>query len=250
MTELARQDDHSFRLATSKGTIISAKAVIIAAGALVPSGQTGRHWKTCPTMKASLFFTWSRNARILPVRRVVIAGGGDSAVDWALSLSEIAAHVMVVHRRPKFRAAPDSEAKLNALAAEGKIDLVVPYQLSALEGANGQLTGVVVEDLDSAQNVRWRLIFYCPSLALAMTLGPIADWHLELEKSHIKVDPGTCATSYPGIFAIGDIATYPHKLKLILCGFSEAAQAAHAARHFIHPDQNFHFEYSTTKGVA
>lgn len=248
VTELERQDDHSFRLVTSKGTIINAKAVIIAAGA----GAFGPNRPPLEDLAdyegKSVFYMVKKRADFAG-KKVVIAGGGDSAVDWALSLAEVAARVMVVHRRPKFRAAPDSEAKLNALAAEGKIDLVVPYQLSALEGVDGQLTGVVVEDLDGARRTLEADILL-PFFGLAMTLGPIADWHLDLEKSHIKVDPGTCATSYPGIYAIGDIATYPHKLKLILCGFSEAAQAAHAARHFIYPDQNFHFEYSTTKGVA
>lgn len=244
---LLEKQDAGFRLVTSKNVTIHAKAVIIAAGA----GAFGPNRPPLNNLaeyeSKSVFYMVKRRADFAG-KRVVIAGGGDSAVDWALSLQEVAARIMVVHRRPKFRAAPDSEAKLNELAASGKIDLVVPYQLSALEGASGQLTGVVVEDLDGARKTLQADILL-PFFGLAMTLGPIADWGLGLDKHHIAIDPGTCQTSIPGIYAIGDIATYAHKLKLILCGFSEAAQASHAARQFIYPDQNFHFEYSTTKGV-
>ncbi|HYD99587.1 MAG TPA: NAD(P)/FAD-dependent oxidoreductase, partial [Alphaproteobacteria bacterium] len=181
-------------------------------------------------------------------KKVVIAGGGDSAVDWALSLVEVAERVMVVHRRDKFRAAPDSAAKLKALAEAGRLDLVVPYQLAALEGAGGQLSAVVVEDLDGGRRslpADALLAFF----GLAMELGPIAQWGLNLERNHIGVEPATCQTSTPGIFAIGDIATYPGKLKLILQGFSEAAMAAHAIFPLAHPGEALHFEYSTSKGV-
>ena len=181
-------------------------------------------------------------------KRVVIAGGGDSAVDWAVSLAEIAERVLVVHRRPRFRAAPQSAALLQRFAEEGRIDLVIPYQLHALEGEGGQLSAVIVADL--AGNTR-RLDADCllPFFGLATDLGPLAGWGLDIEHHHIRVDPATCATSRPGIFAIGDIATYPGKLKLILSGFAEAALAAHAIYPLVHPGQALHFEYSTTKGV-
>jgi thioredoxin reductase (NADPH) len=180
-------------------------------------------------------------------KRVVIAGGGDSAVDWALSLAELA-QVMVVHRRAKFRAAPDSARRLDQLAADGRIELVIPYQLHGLEGADGQISSVIVADLDG----RTRRLDADALLAffgLSQTLGPIAEWGLALEQHHIAVDPATCMSSARGIFAIGDIAAYPGKLKLILSGFSEAALAAHAIHPLLHPGAALHFEYSTTKGV-
>jgi len=181
-------------------------------------------------------------------KRVVIAGGGDSAVDWALSLAEVAASVQVVHRRPKFRAAPESAARLDALARAGKIELVIPYQLHALEGVGGALNAVVVSDLaNNTQRLPADVLL--PFFGLAMNLGPVAEWGLNLERNHIRIDPATSATSARGIFAIGDIATYPGKLKLILTGFAEAAQAAHAIFPLVHPGEALHFEYSTTKGV-
>ena len=181
-------------------------------------------------------------------KRVVIAGGGDTAVDWALSLAEIADRVSVIHRRNKFRAAPESEARLRALAKDGKIDLVVPYQLQDLEGANGQLSSVVVATLDG-DSKRIAADALLPFFGLSMSLGPIADWELALQHNQIAIDASTTATSKPGIFAIGDVVTYPGKLKLILTGFAEAAIAARSAYALVHPETPLHFEYSTTSGV-
>jgi thioredoxin reductase (NADPH) len=179
---------------------------------------------------------------------VVIAGGGDSAVDWALSLADVADSIAVVHRRGKFRAAPDSVEKLHDLARAGTIELVVPFQLDALEGEGGRLQKVVVKDLDGHR--RWLdADVLLPFFGLAQNLGPIAEWGLNLNRNHIVVDPATCATNRAGLFAIGDIATYPGKLKLILSGFAEAAQAAHAIFPIVHPGEALHFEYSTTRGV-
>jgi len=180
--------------------------------------------------------------------RVVIAGGGDSAVDWALSLAEVAERVIVVHRRAKFRAAPQSAARLQALAEAGRIELVIPYQLRAIEGADGQLSAVIVADL-AGQTRRLAADCLLPFFGLATDLGPLAAWQLDLDQHRISVDPATCATSRPGIFAIGDIAAYPGKLKLILSGFAEAALAAHAIHPLVHPGEALHFEYSTMKGV-
>jgi thioredoxin reductase (NADPH) len=155
---------------------------------------------------------------------------------------------MVVHRRPKFRAAPESAARLDALARGGAIELVVPYQLAGLDGAEGRLSAVTVATLDGVPR-RLEADVLLPFFGLAMNLGPIAEWGLDLEHSHIAVDPATCASSVPGIHAIGDIATYPGKLKLILSGFAEAAAAAHAVRARVFPGEVHHFEYSTTQGV-
>lgn len=233
-------------LTTSKGTCIQARAVIIAAG----SGAFGPNRPPLARLEEfegkSVFYLVRRREDFRG-KRVVIAGGGDSAVDWAVSLAELA-KVMVVHRRDKFRAAPESAAKLKALADAGAIEMVIPYQLDSLDGANGQLSAVIVKDL-KGQARRLEADVLLPFFGLAMNLGPIATWGLNLERNHVKVDPATAQTSTPGIFAIGDIATYPGKLKLILQGFSEAAMAAHAIFPLARPGEALHFEYSTTKGV-
>src|SRR3954471_14204524 len=239
--------EHGFLVENLAGLRFSARAVIIAAGA----GAFGPNRPTLAGIEAfeekSVFYLVRRRDDFRG-RRVVIAGGGDSAVDWALSLAEIAERVTVVHRRPKFRAAPQSAALLQRLADQGRVDLVIPYQLHALEGDGEMLSAVIVADL--AGNTR-RLEADCllPFFGLATDLGPLAGWGLDIEAHHIRVDPANCATSRPGIFAIGDIATYPGKLKLILSGFAEAALAAHAIYPLVHPGQALHFEYSTTKGV-
>jgi thioredoxin reductase (NADPH) len=178
---------------------------------------------------------------------VVIAGGGDSAVDWALALKDIA-RVAVVHRRAKFRAAPDSAARLDAAAARGEIEMVVPYQLQALHGVAGVLAEVEVATL-RGEIRRLPADALLAFFGLASDLGVIAGWGLDLEHHHVRVNPASCATSLPGVFAIGDVATYPGKLKLILQGFSEAAMAAHAIFPIARPGRALHFEYSTTKGV-
>lgn len=243
---LAREGE-DWLLTTSTGTQLRARAIIIAAGV----GAFGPNRPPLADIESyegkSVFYLVKRREDMRG-KRVVIAGGGDSAVDWALSLADVAARVMVVHRRDKFRAAPDSAAKLKALAQSGRIELVVPYQLEGLEGSGGALSAVIVKDLDRGVR-RLEADVLLPFFGLAMNLGPIAQWGLNLERNHIKVDPATCATSAPGIFAIGDIASYPGKLKLILSGFAEAAMAAHAIYPLVHPGEVLHFEYSTTKGV-
>jgi thioredoxin reductase (NADPH) len=238
----------AFTLRTDRGDKVSARAVIIAAGA-------GAFGPNRPPLDGLAAFEASgavhyyvRRREDFRGRRVVIAGGGDSAVDWALELKDVAARVQVVHRRAKFRAAPESAAQLDAAAAKGEIDMVIPYQLHALHGVDGQLRAVEVADLDGGTRMLEadRLL---PFFGLAMDLGPIAQWGLDLERHHVKVLPATCETSVRGIFAIGDVATYPGKLKLILQGFSEAAMAAHAIHPIARPGEALHFEYSTTKGV-
>lgn len=240
--------DGSFTVSTSKNTEINCKAVVIAAGC-------GAFGPNRPPLEAieeyegkSVFYA-VRNKSEFTGKKVVIAGGGDSAVDWALSLAEIAAKVYVVHRRDKFRCAPESADKMKQLAAAGKIEMVIPFQLEGLEGTNGKLENVVVKDFDG--NIKkLEADYLLPFFGLAMELGPIADWGLNLTKNHIEVDPATMRTSIEGVYAIGDIATYKNKLKLILTGFAEAASAAHDMHKIVHPDQLFHFEYSTSKGVS
>ena len=236
-----------FTLENTAGRRLTARAVVIAAGA----GAFGPNRPPLPGIEEfeeqSVFYLVRRREDFRG-RRVVIAGGGDSAVDWALSLAEVAERVFVVHRRARFRAAPQSAAQLQRLADEGRIELVIPYQLHALEGADGQLSGVIVADLAGGTR-RLAADSLLPFFGLATDLGPLASWGLALDQNRISVDPATCATSRPGVFAIGDIASYPGKLKLILSGFAEAALAAHAIHPLIHPGEALHFEYSTTKGV-
>lgn len=232
---------------TSSSTKIHAKAVIIAAG-VGAFGPNRPPLANLETYEGQSVFYAIRSRQDFADKRVVIAGGGDSAVDWALALSEVAAQVYLVHRRDKFRAMPESEARLRILAEAGRIELVTPYQLSGLQGENGILTGVEVSTLDGEQRLLPADVLL-PFFGLSMNLGPIAEWGLGLDHHHITVDPTTAGTSRSGIYAIGDISTYPNKLKLILCGFSEAALAVHAIRKALYPDMVFHFEYSTTKGV-
>jgi thioredoxin reductase (NADPH) len=240
-------NDDGFLVRTSLGVVIHCAAVIVAGG----SGAFGPNRPPLDGLELyenrSVFYLVGKR-RDFAGKRVVIAGGGDSAVDWAVSLAELAAHVMVVHRRDKFRAAPESVRKMRELVAQGRIEMVVPYQLSGLEGIDGQLTGVRVETLDGEPKLLEadRLL---PFFGLAMELGPIADWGLDLDGMLVAVDPATMATSTPGVFAIGDIATYAGKLKLILTGFAEAAIAAQSAFAVARPGEALHFEYSTSKGV-
>ena len=236
-----------FVVENAAGLRVTARAVVIAAGA----GAFGPNRPPLAGIEAfegkSVFYLVGRREDFRGCR-VVIAGGGDSAVDWALSLAEVAERVIVVHRRARFRAAPQSAARLQALADAGQIELVIPYQLHAIEGEAGRLNAVIVSDLEGRTR---RLAADCllPFFGLATDLGSLADWRLQLEHNRISVNPATCATSRPGIFAIGDIAHYPGKLKLILSGFAEAALAAHAIHPLVHPGEALHFEYSTMKGV-
>ncbi len=238
----------AFTITTDQGDRIEAKAIVIAAGAGA-FGPNRPPLEGLPAYEASgAIQYYVRRREDLRGKRVVIAGGGDSAVDWALALRGIAASIQVVHRRPKFRAAPETAAQLDAAARAGEVEMVIPYQLHGLHGADGRLSSVEVADLDGKTR-HLEADVLLPFFGLSMDLGPIAAWGLDLHRSHITVTPATCETSTSGIFAIGDIATYPGKLKLILQGFSEAAMAAHAIHPIVHPDVALHFEYSTSKGV-
>lgn len=236
-----------WRVTTSKETVIDAKAIFIAGGA-GSFGPNRPPLKDLAHYEPTSVFYYVRKRDDFKGKNIVIAGGGDSAVDWALSLADVAASIAVVHRRDEFRAAPDSVNKLRALADAGKIEMVIPYQLSGLSGENGMLKQVLVKTLqgeEKALEADALLAFF----GLAMNLGPIAEWGLNLNKHQIDVNPATCETNQSGIYAIGDIASYPGKLKLILQGFSEVAMAAHHAHHYVHPDRVLNFTHSTDKGV-
>jgi thioredoxin reductase (NADPH) len=238
----------AFELGTSEGDVIRCKAVVIAAGAgaFGPNRPPLDHLPDYEATGAVRYLVSRRED--FRGRRVVIAGGGDSAVDWALSLKQVAAKVTVVHRRDKFRCAPESAAQLKAAAERGELEMAIPYQLHGLEGAGGVLSGVVVSTLKGETRTLPADILL-PFYGLSMELGPIAEWGLGIEHKHVAVTPSTCETNIPGVHAIGDIATYPGKLKLILQGFSEAAMTAHAIHPRVFPGEALHFEYSTSKGV-
>jgi len=241
------QTAEGWKLTTSKGVEINAKAVIIAAGA----GAFGPNRPPLEGIEAyegtSVFYAVRRREDFAG-RRIVIAGGGDSAVDWALSLQDVAARIMVVHRRDKFRAMPESISRMKALADQDRLDIVTPFQLHALEGDSSRIHGVIVADLDGNER-RLEADTLLAFFGLSNDLGPLRDWQLDLDRSQIKVDPSRAETSRPGIFAIGDVSAYPGKLKLIVNGFGEAATAAHTAHSYVFPDKALHFEYSTTKGL-
>jgi thioredoxin reductase (NADPH) len=238
----------AFTLITDAGDEIAAKAVIVAAGAgaFGPNRPPLDGLAAYEASGAAQYYVKRKEA--LRGKRVVIAGGGDSAVDWALALNGVAASIAVVHRRPKFRAAPESAAQLDVAAARGEIEMVIPYQLHGLQGEGGTLTGVEVADLDGNTRLLEADVLL-PFFGLAMELGPLAEWGFDLEHHHVRATPATMETTIPGVFAIGDIVTYPGKLKLILQGFAEGAVAAHAIHPIVYPDKALHFEYSTSKGV-
>lgn len=237
-----------FIVTTNHDVEIEAKAVIIAAGC----GAFGPNRPPLENIEEyenkSVFYMVNKKDQFVG-KRIAIAGGGDSAIDWALSLGPNAEKIYLIHRREKFRCAPHSLAQLDVLIEQGKVELVTPYQLKELKGENGYLNELIVSDLDNNTKslpVDYLLAFF----GLAMEIGPIANWGLDLSKNHIRVESASCQTSCPGIYAIGDICFYEGKLKLILTGFAEAANAAHSIYNLIYPNQVMHFEYSTTKGVT
>ncbi len=242
---LSKQGD-DFILETSNGNVIYAKAVIIAAGA----GAFGPNRPPLDRLEEfenkSVFYMVKRREDMRG-KKVMIAGGGDSAVDWAISLADIA-DVTIVHRRDKFRCAPNSHDQLTELASQGKVKIVAPYQLDKLIGENGVLQEVVLKDFDGnckSFPTDILLSFY----GLAMDIGPIENWGLDLHKKHLAVNAVSMETNIEGVFAVGDICAYPGKLKLILTGFSECALACHSIYNLVFPGELLHFEYSTTKGI-
>jgi thioredoxin reductase (NADPH) len=240
--KLEKLGNGNWLMTTDLGQAIEAPVIVIAAGggSFVPKRPP---IAGIEAYEGSSVFYSVRKMETFRGRHLVIAGGGDSALDWTLNLQPVAASVTLVHRRPDFRAAPDSVAKMRALAEAGKITFTVA-QITGLEGDGGRLSAVKLksEAGEAVAPCDTLLPFY----GLTMKLGPIADFGLNLTENHIAVDTAKFESSVPGIFAIGDINTYPGKLKLILSGFHEAALMAHQAFHTVHPDQKLRFQYTTT----
>jgi thioredoxin reductase (NADPH) len=178
-------------------------------------------------------------------KRILIVGGGDSALDWTLNLAPIASHLTLLHRRSEFRAAPDSVNKMMSLVGEGKIDLVLG-QVTSLNGADGQVSKAIVKRNDGS-SFEIACDALLPFFGLTMKLGPVANWGIQLHNNElIPVETASFETSVPGIFAIGDINWYPGKLKLILSGFHEAALMAQKAHRYVYPDKRLVFQYTTS----
>ncbi len=232
-----------FRLATDAGTIIACKAIVIAAG----GGSFQPKKPPIAGIEAyegtSVFYAVRRMEAFLG-KRVLIVGGGDSALDWTLNLHPVASRVTLLHRRDAFRAAPHSVNAMRGHVAQGSMDLEIG-QVVSLEGEDGRLAAAVVKHDDgSTTTVPCDVLL--PFFGLTMKLGPVADWGLNLHENLVPADTEKFETSVPGIFAIGDINTYPGKLKLILSGFHEAALAAQKIHRYVYPDKRLTFQYTTS----
>jgi len=243
---LKRLEDGSFAIETSTGTRFVARAVVIAAG--LGSFQPRRLGvEGADAFEDRQVHYRVRSAADFHGQRLVIFGGGDSALDWVIDLTGKATSIVHVHRRPEFRAAPASVARMQQLVAEGRMTYVEGIA-AGIRTAEGRLTGVTVKRADGTMadfDADHVLAFF----GLHPKLGPIAEWGLELEKKALKVDTAKFQTSVPGIFAIGDINTYPGKKKLILSGFHEAALAAFAIAEHINPAKKVHLQYTTTSPI-
>jgi thioredoxin reductase (NADPH) len=246
VAELQRQDDGRFFLRTAAGTEFLAKTVVIAAG--LGSFQPRRLGvEGCDAFEDQQVHYKVKSAAEFHGQRLVIFGGGDSALDWVIDLNGKAKSIVHVHRRNEFKAAPASVARMRELCAAGKMEYIEGIA-SAISTADGRLTGVTIKRTDGVmQDVAadHLLAFF----GLHPKLGPIAEWGFELEKKAIKVDTAKFQTSVPGIFAIGDINTYPGKKKLILSGFHEAALAAFAIAEHLNPAKKVHLQYTTTSPI-
>jgi thioredoxin reductase (NADPH) len=243
---LQRQGDGTFLVETSAGTQFVARAVVIAAG--LGSFQPRRLGvEGAEAFEDRQIHYRVRHAGDFHGQRLVIFGGGDSALDWVIDLTGKASSVVHVHRRPEFRAAPASVARMRELVAQGRMSYI-EGTAAALRTADGRLTGVTVKRNDGSMadlDADHVLAFF----GLHPKLGPIAEWGFELDKKAIKVDTAKFQTSVPGIFAIGDINTYPGKKKLILSGFHEAALAAFAIAEHLNPAKKVHLQYTTTSPI-
>ncbi len=243
---LEKQEDGSFILQTSDKTSIQAKAVVIAGG-------LGCFEPRKPVIQRLEDFEGKgivymvKDPETFRDKKLIIAGGGDSALDWTIFLANLAKEVTLVHRNETFRGAPDSAEKVFELAKAGKINLLLNANLHSING-NGTLKSVAVMDKQK-QLTELNADYLIPLFGLSPKLGPIANWGLNIDKNAIVVDTLDYSTNVPGIFAIGDINTYPGKLKLILCGFHEASLMAQSAFKFVYPDQKLSFKYTTVNGV-
>jgi len=244
---IEKQDDGSFIVTTNKGTKHQAPVVAIAGG-------LGSFEPRKPILENITNFEDKgveyiiKDPEFYRDKKVVIAGGGDSALDWSIFLVDVAASVTLVHRRSEFRGHLDSVEKVQELKNVGKINLITPAEITAINGVEN-VESVEVTKKDEAPFIL-ETDHFIPLFGLSPKLGPIGDWGLEIEKNAIKVDNALdYQTNIPGIFAIGDVNTYPGKLKLILCGFHEATLMCQAAYKIINPGKRYVLKYTTVSGV-
>ncbi len=243
VSTLEKQTDGRFLITTSQDQHFLCKAVFIAAGVGAFQPRT-LNLEGIEALVDQQVFYRIRDPEQFTGKRIVICGGGDSALDWALHFVGKAASVTLIHRRDEFKATPQSVAKMRALCASGEMQLLIG-QITGIEASNGKLTGIAVTSIEGtvqALTLDSLLLFY----GLSPKLGPIADWGLDIDRKQVAVDTACFQTSTPGIFAVGDINIYPGKKKLILSGFHEAALAAFAAAAYIAPEKQIQLQYTTT----
>ena len=241
--------DETFLVTTNKGTKHNAPIIAIAGG-------LGSFEPRKPLLENVSKYEDNGVAYIIKEpevyrdKKVLIAGGGDSALDWSIFLADVAAEVTLIHRRNEFRGALDSVEKVQELKNSNKIRLITPAEVMELHGAD-TLERVTVQKTDTKENIEIQVDNFIPLFGLSPKLGPIGDWGLEIEKNAIKVDNTLdYQTNIPGIYAIGDVNTYPGKLKLILCGFHEATLMCQSAYQRIFPDKKYVMKYTTVGGVT
>ena len=241
------QEDGSFIVTTESGTQHKAPNIAIAGGLGVfePRKPPVEHLDLFETKGIDYII---KEPQKYKDQRLVIAGGGDSALDWTIYLQELAKEITLVHRSGSFRGHPDSVQKVMDLNAQGKIKLKTYTEVKELKG-NEHLTSVRTFNKKEEQDEWIETDYFLPLFGLSPKLGPIADWDLEIEKNAIKVNTFDYSTNIPGIYAIGDINTYEGKLKLILCGFHEATLMVQSAFKRIYPDKNLVLKYTTVNGV-
>jgi thioredoxin reductase (NADPH) len=242
-----RDDDDTFFVETSAGKQFNAKAIVIAAGVGSFQPRPIRVPNADDFTDKSLHYR-VRDPEQFAGKRLVILGGGDSALDWVLELAGKAERITLVHRRDEYRAMPDSVSKMKQLVADGVIDEILSAKAAAINGENGQATSVVIQpkEGDAVEVEADQLLVF---FGLAPKLGPIAEWGLDINRKTINVDTEKFETSEPGIYAVGDINFYPGKKKLILCGFHEAALAAFAIKQRLEPEKKVHVQYTTTSPI-
>ncbi|AYA38621.1 NAD(P)/FAD-dependent oxidoreductase [Hymenobacter oligotrophus] len=240
-------EDGSFVLTTTDGTEIRCKAIAIAGGlgSFEPRKPAIEELEKYEGGKGVYYMV--RDPETFRDQRIVIAGGGDSALDWTIFLANVAKEVTLVHRGTTFRGAADSAEKVKALHEAGKVNLVLSSNVTHVHGQE-QLEAVTITANDGSTNTI-TVDSFIPLFGLTPKLGPIGEWGLELEDDAVKVNTLDYSTSVPGVYAIGDINTYPGKLKLILCGFHEAALMAQGAYKYMYPDKKYVLKYTTVNGV-
>ncbi|CAM3528663.1 NAD(P)/FAD-dependent oxidoreductase [Elizabethkingia occulta] len=241
-----KTEDGLFIVETSRGTKIKGKAIAIAGGlgSFEPRKPQLDNIEAFEEKGVEYFV---RNPEMYRDKKIVIAGGGDSALDWSIFLAEVASDVTLIHRRNEFRGALDSVEKVQKLKQEGKINLITPAEVVGLQG-NGTLSGIEIEK--DGERLSIETDYLIPLFGLTPKLGPIANWGLEIEKNSIKVNNALdYQTNIEGIYAIGDINTYPGKMKLILCGFHEATLMCQGIYNRLNPGKKFVLKYTTVSGV-